>query len=226
MSDWYAAWTEEYSRMFGIRDPLDVRTLLSWRFVFSATRTSEAEMKAAALWLASNVGVLGEVRERFGGKMTMHLSAIQRALREVRALDKDRIEARQREQESRLGTCTICGSSGMVTVPNPKHVENGEWRPVRIARGGSGPSYYTCAVLCSCALGRWKADRQSHERRQMTLDQYHAINPAWRQQMDERAEERRAEANASPAPAEWQRCIQGVIDRFFERQKTRKAEVP
>ena len=214
MSDWYAAWSEEYARMFGIRDDADLRTIMSWRFVFSATRTSEAEMKAASLWLARNVGVLGEVKERFGGKMTMHLSAVQRALREVRALDKDRIEARQREQETRLGSCTTCGSSGMVTVPNPKHVEGGEWRPVRIARGGSGPSYYTCAVLCSCALGRWKADRQG-ERRQMTLEQYHAENPDWRQQLEERAEERRAEATATPAPDEWRRCVQAVMDRFF-----------
>ena len=205
--------------MFGIRDDADLRTIMSWRFVFSATRTSEAEMKAASLWLARNVGVLGEVKERFGGKMTMHLSAIQRALREVRALDQDRLDQRVQEQESRLGTCVICGSSGYVSVPHPKHVENGEWRPVRMCRGGSGPTYYTCAVLCSCARGRWKADHQAEGWRQMTLEQYHGSNPDWRQQLEERAEERRAEATATPASDEWRRCVQSVMNRFFERAK-------
>lgn len=218
-SEWFSSWVTRHASVFGVNDDADLATLMAWEPVFAAARATPLEMAAATDWLARNSSTFGSVPERYAGKMIGHLSAIQRALREVRSVSRGEVEKRDRQQAERLGTCSLCGSTGMVRVPQPKHCINGEWRPVKIARGG-GPVYYHAAVLCSCALGRWIGQRQ-HDgggKLQMTLEQFEQhYCPDWRRQMEDRAREQ-AEANKhSPVSQEWDTCVKNLLERFLAR---------
>lgn len=213
----YAAWAKHHATIFGIYDEKEVVTLLSWEHVLGAT---PAELTDATNFLAKNQGMISS----FKGKMSGHLDALIARLNDQRAQQSSQD---QREREHDFGTCETCGSSGWVQVPHPKCIREGQWVPLAKARAGA--SYYTCVVLCSCALGRWTGGRRKpgpNGEQALTLESYSARNPGWRRQLQDRYDQERAERNAlaelQPITPQIQR-LDGTINRLVEGWKEKYA---
>jgi hypothetical protein len=86
------------------------------------------------------------------------------------AADRDRLD-----RESAASTCDDCFGVGLIRVPHPSHVVNGEvTRP------------YFIAIACNCSVGNAKfnsvnAALGDTDRRLMDVGQYEALVPDWRE---------------------------------------------
>ena len=205
---WFEAWAENYATVFGLRDAGDLAGLLAWEPVLAATAV---ELRDATAWLVANPRALGTSEGRYAGKLALHLAALQARLRDCRAVRYQRtVDARERDDR---GTCTLCGGSGRVVVPHRAGVQGDNWVPLTVARGG--PSYYTEAVLCSCALGNWFGSRMEAEKRPGPFVEYEAINPAWRVQMAARlVQQAAAAALTEPLPS-----LRAVVGRLADQYR-------
>lgn len=200
----FTEWAFHHSKIFGLTEA-ETRTLLSWEEIFFDYLPDE--LTRATTELARTPGAFAE--DRFAGKMAMHLAAIQRRVKDFRA-----IAYRKRVDETRLdqGTCLICSGTGRVIVPHAKGISGGRWVPIKTARGGA--CYYTMAVLCHCGLGRWIEGQGDPEKREWRLEEYAAFNPGWPGQMLSRDQEQRAAAKASAGSAGFDAALTEVLGRL------------
>ncbi len=210
---WFEAWAVHHGTVFGLSES-ETPTLLSWEGALGATAE---ELYSATAALATNPRQFGESEARFAGKLTLHLTLLVSQIREQRSA----AVSQQADPRDTLGTCTLCSSSGWVIVPHPNGLADGEWVPQRKARGGA--SYYTVAVLCSCALGRWMG--QHRKSAGLTLQQYDRLNPRWPIQVARREREEAAYREAvlpvatSPEQQRYQQSLDGFIAGLQARMK-------
>jgi hypothetical protein len=181
MPEGFEQWAQRHAEIFGMTSEAELKSILAWRDLFDAAGYRSDELEAATRYLALRPAELAAGDERFGGKMLMHLAAVQRRIIDCRALI---YRADVAEIEQTRGTCTLCSGSGRVIVPHRLAIEFGEWMPIKVARGGLGATYYQ-AVLCTCPLGRWVgAHITKDEHRPSRLEDYEKENPAWRWQLE------------------------------------------
>ena len=109
--------------------------------------------------------------------IAQHLAGINEEVSKGRAVIRPS-EPRPTEDK---GTCTTCQGSGFVEVPHLDSIVEGRWEPMKPYN-----RQMTFAVLCSCPLGNWTANRQG-ERKTLTLTRYADLNPFWREQLELRA---------------------------------------
>ncbi len=182
---WFEAWARAYAIVFGL-SPDELAVVFGWEDFFIASGFVAEDLDEATRVLSQDPGAMvrraGEAK--FLGKCPIHLAAIQSFMRDRRAVSYEReVET----YEDRYGACPHCGGSGRVVVPLLAGVRDGEWVPLRVARGSA--TWYTAAVACSCRLGEWLnqrlADSSGKKQRQplMTLGSYESKNPRWRIQM-------------------------------------------
>lgn len=186
----FEAWARNHCQVFGLSSD-ESKTVLSWEpyFVAAGFHHHDLEDTTAAFAKAPSEMVRLAGQAKFLGKCAVHLAAIEAFLREQTARTNERASE---DFEAKHGACGVCRSTGFAIVPHLRGITAGRWVGARI--GSLAPHFYTCAVLCSCALGRWKAGRQGGKHkgedgpRSMTLEAYEIHNPGWREQMDSRAE--------------------------------------
>jgi len=191
MPDWYESWVARHVQAFGLSNQ-DCDAMMSWCDRYLALGYTAHELNAATDSLIANPG---DLTTSFVGRVVAHLTAIERHIRLARSVNYRReVEANYQEQHhGDQGACTRCGGSGRVVVPHLLSVVDNVWRPIQVARGGA--SYYTQAVLCSCALGHWFGertvlmDRDGKQQRMMSLEHYQALNPFWQGQIARREQE-------------------------------------
>jgi hypothetical protein len=157
-------WIEYHATTFGFRKDEDVRMLAEWADLFAAAGYSPAEVLAASRALVTD-GRLPQYR-------TDQLTALFDAARDARNKAAPAAPA----VEDR-GACVDCSGTGWVAVPHPKTIS------------GATDRWYTCAVLCHCALGRWKLQATKwvtatgRDDTPMTLDSYARMYPDWKERM-------------------------------------------
>lgn len=148
-----------------------------------------------------------------------HLKALVGILHE---LDAERAAEGSDRPADVLGTCDRCGGTGRVTVPHPRCLREGRWLPLRLTRGGSAV-YYTCAVTCTCALGRWYQQRATvrrdgQTRGQMGLEEYTTLNPRWDVQLALRAEQEERVRTLAPArKSAFSEALDALLARLREQ---------
>lgn len=166
----FDAWLVRHANTFGMADAQHLAMLEEWLAVFRQVGYTAAELAAATLAIA-----LDPPRYR-----TDHLRAVHEAVRNARARS-----LAARPPDPAAAPCELCDGDGWAIVPH--------WQPARRAKGA------TCAVCCYCAAGR-RRQQGLAERRPMTLEQYEAIVPLWREEAEAIADrlfaERAAEARA------------------------------
>ena len=181
--------------------------LVSWQEIATHAHWTEEELHEATTWLAANNP------PRYKGE---HLASITARIRERRA-----VECRRHDAGDDRGTCATCSGSGLVSVPDPRSIVNGEWRPIRTAASRS--SYTTAAVLCHCPIGRIVGSRRQEKYQTMTIARYEEINPNWRDQLRARQREQQARANLRPDP-EWEATMERLLGHVRERQADTEPE--
>ncbi len=201
-----------------------MKTLFSWNDLFATAGFSYADLDEVTAFLAAHPEALGAEKTRFAGKMVAHLDAIQRRVRDRKAVQHVREDEERREEES---TCTLCGNSGMVEVPHPKGVVNGEWVQQRVGRN---PSQYTIGVTCPCPAGQWRYKQQANYLAgkhkdagkdgppplPWSLDAYQQRNPKWREQMRQRLAEQLAASALEPVK---DKQFAAAVDRLVSQAK-------
>jgi len=190
-------WLNYHATIFALRDREGLAMLESWRKVFEGARYTGLELEEATDWLA------GHEPPRYRSD---HLPALHRRILQTRAVHYRRPEV----EPDTKGTCTVCGGTGLVNVPHPRGIAQGYWVPIKLARG-SETTLYTATVLCTCALGRWMAQRGNPDKPQMRLEEYEKLNPDWLEQREARWAQLQAEA-ALLGPLGTH--LQAVLDRL------------
>lgn len=197
----YNAWTQHHSRVLGIADPINELTFQAWRKFFEVLDCGADDLEAAS----NHLGASGS-----SARPAEQLASITRFLRDRISIEYKR-EAEQHEQER--GDCVKCRGIGRVIVPHVAGLKDGEWRPVQKARSAS--TYYTMAVLCDCALGRWMRQKYDAEKCPMFIETYSLQNPRWPQQLRQRSLEYAMQVEAtgvSPKAEEVQAILVAAID--------------
>lgn len=178
--DEYLAWIKAHLTTFGALNPANVATLTAWFPAFDAMLATSHELQK------STYAVLSLESQPVG--WGSHFVAIRTEIVRQRA------EQAKRQVEDYSapdrGACVLCGGSGIVVVPHPKHCSAEGWRPIYTA---SGKEYYpTAGVLCTCSVGMRAAQLQvakDESQRSLSLETYKlAANGNWREQMRERRE--------------------------------------
>jgi hypothetical protein len=214
--NWFDEWLEKYLETFALDARADIslkRQLEFWEPAIG--HASKSELDSVTAWLVQNPDAFTKSQARFIGKAAMHLDTIKTRLRDMRAVN---LETRRDDLDNRLGTCERCGGSGFVVVPHIRAVREGDWKPMHVARGG--PSFYTQAVCCSCAKGRWV--HENTEPKSMTLERYATLNPRWEIQINRRASEQNAFAAATGGESGREQ-----VERFAEilAERARQTEI-
>lgn len=198
----FSDWLKHHCTVFSIYDPERIETVASWQPLFDAAGYTAAELTTATDWLAMNAS------PKYPSD---HLGAIRSRLTDQRALDYRRAEDAYPSQ------CVLCGGTGRLVVPHLAGVRDGQWLPLRLTRIRA--TYYTCAVRCSCARGRFgKFDGQRGGVTLLSIEEYERRNPGWRKQLVRREQEQRAQADLAPVDSAWQKTVQGIMDRYGIRQ--------
>lgn len=194
--EWFNVWCLRHANVFGIANANGLAMIASWEDLFAAAGYSAADLNDATDWLATHAP------PKF---LNEHLGAITNRIRDRKAVDgrRESLEVHDR------GSCTTCGGTGHVTVPHPGGVVDGEWVPQRFARGGA--TYYTVAVYCRCALGRWFEGRHDNDEKTWNLDRYEPRNPRWRVHMESRRSERNARASLGPVDDGWTDLVDHLL---------------
>lgn len=187
----WADWVKFHGDLFRWDAAPDVAMMNAWRAAFEARGFTADELKTASMHLAQ--AGPPKWRDQFLEALLSRISSARLA----------RMRHKQEQLASaRDARCTICSDVGLVIVPHPRCVFDGEW---------SYP-WYSCVVACNCEAGRIKA--RSHEEvmvlareakrkdrlivppRMWTIEEYEARNPGWLEQSAERKRKREAEQNA------------------------------
>lgn len=166
----YDQWSERYAATFGMTSDADAAMFAAWFEVFTACGYTLAELAAARMAIA----------RRPPTYRSEHLAAIHAAVRDARLT-----ESRKRAADplpGDRGACSLCGDSGMVTVPHPQQITQGRWQ-------GAALGYRaTAAVACSCHAGQAvlavydgrSPEFKSRIARPMALAEYQRIAPRWK----------------------------------------------
>lgn len=161
MADWYAQWSARHAAMFGMTRLEDAETFAAWRSTFIARGYTFQELTHTTNVIAARTEPLAWRDD--------HLAEINRIIRDMRqAVIRNESNEAATAKESK---CELCADSGMVIVPHPQFVIDGEWT----RNGNSQP---TCAVVCSCFRGRRIGEQQAEmfngkrSKMQLTLEAY------------------------------------------------------
>lgn len=207
---WFEEWAGRHGSIFGLNNE-EMTAALAWEDLFTACGYVASELAEATDELAKNPSriSLAVGRGSHPGKMALHLAAIHGVCRDLKAVVYHR-QTNEHERDRR--TCTTCGGSGAISVPHLSGVTDGQWRPVKVGR--ASPTYYTCAVTCHCALGRWCNERRPANRRLPELSWYDAKNPAWQIQMARHKRELTERSRHSEGPETWEEAQRMLRDLF------------
>jgi hypothetical protein len=176
MADWYLAWAADHCHKFGFRDA-DAQMVLAWREVFELLFTAD-ELRAATGRLLS-----AEDTPRFASD---HRGAIIRAVQGVR-----RTAGRKAVESNLAHGCIECGGNGIVVVPHPGVTDEhpprmrGVLLHPRADPAGLSRTMGVCCVLCDVGV-RTRATTEQQGRPLMTISQYEALYPNWREVQFER----------------------------------------
>jgi hypothetical protein len=168
--EWFQAWTADYCVSFGLGADFADVMLRRWWPAFQAAKYQQHELSAALQRVAA-----GANPPRWPAD---HLPAVNSAIRDLRvnaACDS------VRETKAEGQPCYVCNWSGLVMVPHPACVKDGDWVP----------PHYTATVYCTrCGPGNRSYERACELAREkkisagepMTFDRYqHHIVPNWRE---------------------------------------------
>lgn len=187
----FSDWAERHGNTFGINQTRqDFAMLTAWQRVFEIAGYTLAELDAATDAMA-----LAPPRTRWDHLDSIHANV--RLQRRRRLADAE--QKRRDEYGESVGQCVLCFDCGTLSVPHPRHIENGRWDFCTFV-----------SVVCFCWRGRQitqlqtdrfnsaQADRKDKpgDRPALTLQQYERVNPAWKAQMEQHVELKKAEVEA------------------------------
>lgn len=215
----YAAWCLRYCNIF-LQDTARLApTLAEWGNVFMSGRFTIEELNAALSAMAAN-----PPDDRW-----QHLRKLTNLVRESRIIER-RAEATDAERKAeQFGECTLCKSTGFVTVPDQRCVsDDGRFVPYRVAGDGVG-TMYEISVYCSCGLGRYvdshqedywsrKSKERGKDLRPWTLQRYEQFNRNWKQMLEEHKEFEASLARQEMKDKAISRTVAAVIDRVKQVQ--------
>lgn len=222
MSEWFDRWAERHATVFGLTDD-EMHSLLAWENLFVACGYAAGDLASATDLIASQPSRIGAAAGRGAhpGKVALHLGAIHAACREVKAVAYRR---QTDDHERDRGVCVTCGGTGQVVVPHLSGVVQGQWRPVKVARGMA--TYYTQAVACVCPLGRWVNGHKPAEKSLPSLEWYDGKNPSWKVQLarrDRELSERSRHAVNAKQPGAWESWKKKFTELFCMPQESEYA---
>lgn len=155
------AWTKKHASRFAWTAASDIECLAEWATIQTKYGVTLDELHEVSEKMVMNT------KDVFGKENHLKtLNTILHSLRERKSYaviqDEDR------------GTCTTCGAgSGLVSVPEPREVVNGEWTGVKFT-----------FVACSCPEGfRYRNSKDSKDRTLLNIEQYTRFNPLWKSQV-------------------------------------------
>lgn len=182
--DEYRQWAKDFCKQQGISFDSDMLTVDAWHEALGHYSLDELENARKVIAMSP---------KSVPTRLADYRGWIHRLVHEGRAV----VAQSERVQAQDQGECCYCFNSGMVSVPHPRCVHNGRWVPLKI--GALSPAYHTLAVFCSCRLGVWKytAFRPSKDYIALSLADYAAKNPDWREQLLQRADELSGERRAA-----------------------------
>lgn len=189
-------WAGYHATLHRMTDAADLAMMSLWRDVFEASGYGADELREASIALATS----GEGRWR-----SEHLeSLIQRVTQ--RRFQRMQLEQAELDQQHAAEECRQCSGSGLVTVPHPHCVRDGDFCY----------PFYTCVVACMCYRGERKRQQ----------------NMATRSHHEEKVKARRIDTPAPsvlPSIAEWELRHPGwqslLEQREYKREVGRKARM-
>ncbi len=183
MPSWYLEWVSAYLAANDANTAPNQAMLKTWWPAFAAMVAEPAELHRAIY------DVLALTNRPI--RTADHFSAIRTSILSRRAENAKSNVADYSQQDR--GQCVLCGNTGIIVVPHPRHCSGEGWRPVYTTSGKE--SYPTAGVLCSCSTGRRAAQLQASKdehQRAMTIETYEiTTNGHWREQMAQRREAER-----------------------------------
>lgn len=151
MSDWFRQWADRHAAIFGLTSPQDLEMFAAWRGAFVSAGFTFSELNAATDWM---------VKQSAPEFRNEHLKMIQTFIRQRR--DEQRRFEQQTAAPMGKSYCSLCGGTGMVVVPHPRFVIDGEWT--------MNSSYQpTAAVSCLCEVGKRIEQAQFNKERNQKL---------------------------------------------------------
>jgi hypothetical protein len=200
-SEW-ESWSKRYRAVLGLTGADAEQMVGEWAVLLAREGYAPAEAEAATDWLFLHG------RGRFRADMLREL------LDRLRAA---RMPPKDAAPEDRLGTCGDCGGTGRVAVP-------AEGLPT--LGGGRFPAGSWAAVTCSCALGRWFAERTGARDAQggprqvpmLKLADYEREFPGWRDE----AKALRASAARRMAAQQTAGHLDRTLGAVFRRLRARR----
>lgn len=199
--DSWTAWMERAAKLLGMHGARDLDTLAEWTHLFARR--------------SFGIGDMTDALEAVALEPPIHKREV---LGKLIGLVRAKLGSRAPPAEDR-GTCTLCGNSGLVTVPHPQHTE-AQW--------------YTLGVTCRCPSGQrvrrqhteyaeqkgWPADRRS-----LSLDDYEATyGRDWTDVLA--AHEQALRARNSGTVNLEAKNAQGAFDAIVERLRDEQAVAP
>lgn len=186
----YEEWALDYCRRLGVSSVSIGEAIMSW----GPALLGGLRLTIADLQHATNAIIAGQ------GKTPQwpadHLDAIKAAAiqaSQARIAAESQRETMSGHSSGGLGVCNYCGETGLVLVPHPNWIRDGEWVPY--TRSGIGrPLYHHTHVYCRCRRGERchtsAVDRKTNNGTPdplCTLSRYEtAYNAAWMEHMQER----------------------------------------
>ena len=175
MAEWFTDWMAEHKARSAWGPDRDAM-MWDWEVEFDGRGVNEHEADSASRWLMANDPPM---------MAKHHLAALLARIRQQR----NEVGSRPAGAHE-FGACAVCGESGMVMVPHPRAISDGEWlRP-----------WYSLAAWCNCGLGRFKQDQflatdkckamaygESGEPRRYpppSLEEYQQRYPHWRKMVE------------------------------------------
>lgn len=170
-------WAVEHATAFGF-GPDQTKTVLAWGPVFSRLFRRDELNDATGVLLANPDA------PKFAGD---HRGAV------IRAVESVRKRTTAKESSAVMATgCRDCGGCGLVIVPHPGMADDADqprWRHILLlpSQDPRGLTRTTAVACVMCETGRRARDEsEKHDRPLMTISQYEALYPYWKQVRDER----------------------------------------
>jgi len=208
-------WALRHRALFGLNTPEEIDMITEWAALFALEGLMPDELLQASEWL-----LLAPGAPRFRTEQPAALVA------RVRHNRKQLERSPPPPADDPHGTCSLCDSTGLVTVPCRRlDRHTGEWR-----MPGPPGWFGTMAVTCTCALGRWKRERTRlklmiagtviyEDRRPMGLDEYEVLTPDWRQELARHAEWQRRQVRVTARS----QALDEALGEIRKRQRQAKA---
>lgn len=183
-------WADRHATLFALTTEQDVKMLKEWCGIFQLAGWTPEELEGASSALA----LQGSYQFRL-----LQLAGLQDHVRQRR---RERLLHLERQELAQArSVCRTCNGSGRVIVPHLCSV-----------RDGCGP-WYTCAVACTCGLGRIYLQGK---RPYMSLGDYETLAPDWPALMERREKLQKAEHEARANS----RAIDAALGAIRARRQT------